>query len=178
MIRTTRRKRIRKNPTEPAEEDSDAEGEEDEVDEPEAEEDLQEESDEDEDSIETVEEDGDDLEETEDSDTESEPEEKAQPEEEPEEEEALAKNLPMRMERRTIRGEPAGRGELDLGLPDPAETLRKVDALLAGESTAPPPSPKRRKLPSPNRAESPRWWPSRHDRDRQQIPFSGEKDPD
>ena len=39
--------------------------------------------------------------------------------------------------------------ELDLGLPDPAETLRKVDALLAGESTSPtkevskdPPKPK------------------------------------
>jgi hypothetical protein len=29
--------------------------------------------------------------------------------------------------------------ELDLGLPAPEETLRKVDALLAGESTAPPP---------------------------------------
>lgn len=30
--------------------------------------------------------------------------------------------------------------EMDLGLPDPEETLRKVDALLAGESTKPPPA--------------------------------------
>ena len=46
-------------------------------------------------------------------------------------------------------GEPAGSGELDLGLPDPAETLRKVDALLAGESTAPPPEPKKEEAPKP-----------------------------
>ena len=39
--------------------------------------------------------------------------------------------------------------ELDLGLPDPAETLRKVDALLAGENTpekVPPPVPKVEKV--------------------------------
>jgi len=39
--------------------------------------------------------------------------------------------------------------ELDLGLPDPAETLRKVDALLAGENTpekVSPPVPKVEKV--------------------------------
>ena len=133
---------------EPAEEDSDEEGEEEEVDEPEAEEDLQEESDEDEGSIETVEEDGDDLEETEDSDTESEPEEEAQPDEEPEEEETLSEES-AEEDGEEDEGEPAGSGELDLGLPDPAETLRKVDALLAGESTAPPPEPTKEEAPKP-----------------------------
>ena len=107
---------------------------------------MQEEQEQDEDSIETVEEDGDDSEETEDSDTESEP------EEEPEGEEALnedSDNEDGEEDDSQDADEPAESGELDLGLPDPAETLRKVDALLAGESTAPPPEPKQKEAPKP-----------------------------
>ena len=108
-------------------------------------EDLQLEPD-DEDSVETVEDVGDDLEETEDSDTESEP------EEEPEEEEALPAEAADENGEEADLGEeeePVESGELDLGLPDPAETLRKVDALLAGESTAPPPELKKEETPKP-----------------------------
>ena len=43
--------------------------------------------------------------------------------------------------------------ELDLGLPDPEETIRKVDALLAGESTSPPP---RKPKPTPTESAKPK----------------------
>ncbi len=128
-------------PGEPSEEDSDEE----EVYEPAVDEDLQVEPN-DEDSVETVEDVGDDLEETEDSDTESEP------EEEPEEEEMLPAEAADENGEEADLGEeeePVESGELDLGLPDPAETLRKVDALLAGESTTPPPEPKKEEAPKP-----------------------------
>lgn len=52
----------------------------------------------------------------------------------PEEEIVLKEEILKEPEEASAIEEPE---ELDLGLPDPEETLRKVDALLAGESTSP-----------------------------------------
>lgn len=52
----------------------------------------------------------------------------------PEEEIVLKEEILKEPEEASAIEEPQ---ELDLGLPDPEETLRKVDALLAGESTSP-----------------------------------------